>query len=185
MRKTINLIVMLCCVFLVACSSVQEKAPSNEDVKNVVYTLGAGDNIFISVFEEENMQLHFRIHQGGKINFPYIGEVECEGRTAREIGVDIEARLKDGIINRPIVTVTIERFRNFYIGGEVEMPGKYEFEPNLTVEKAIMISGGVTDRGDDTDVNVRDAQTGKLIENVEATYPIKPGDAIYIEMSFF
>ena len=175
------IIIFLSISSLFGCSS---KEPT-KTIEPSDYILGAGDRLVISVFQEPDMQMRLKIHSGGKLNFPYIGEVVCAGRTAREIEKDIENRLKDGVIKQPSVTVTIEKFRDFYIGGQVEAPGKYEFEAGLTVEKAIMIAGGVTDRGDATDVNVRLAQTGELKEDVEPTFPIGPGDTIYIEMSFF
>ena len=84
-----------------------------------------------------------------------------------------------------MVTVSIEAFRKFFISGEVANPNGYEFQPGLTVEQAIAMAGGFTDRSDRDGINIRLAATNELIEDVGPTYPVGPGDVVIIEQSFF
>ncbi|PQJ88254.1 polysaccharide biosynthesis/export family protein [Aliivibrio sifiae] len=149
------------------------------------YVLGAGDSIDISVFKEPEMSLQLKIHRGGFVNFPYIGDIQLIGRTPAQVEKDIELKLEDGYIVQPMVTVSIEAFRKFFISGEVANPNGYEFQPGLTVEQAIAMAGGFTDRSDRDGINIRLAATNELIENVGPTYPIGPGDVVIIEQSFF
>ena len=60
------------------------------------------------------------------------------------------------------MTVNITRFRDVYIGGEVENPGAYAYRPGLTVEKLIALAGGFTDRADRQAIELR---TSTLQEN--------------------
>lgn len=168
-------------------SDTQEKAKTeqSQQKEDLGYILGAGDTIQISVFKEPEMTTRLKIHRGGYVNFPYLGEIKLSGRTPTQIEEDIEARLADGYILQPMVTVSIEAFRKFFISGEVANPNGYEFQPGLTVEQAIAMAGGFTDRSDRDSINVRSAATNKLIEDVAPTYPVGPGDVVIIEQSFF
>ncbi len=71
------------------------------------------------------------------------------------------------------------------IAGEVEQPNGYEYQPRLTVEQAIAMAGGFTDRADKGDINIRSGSTLELIEDVELTHPVNPGDTVIVEQSFF
>ena len=149
------------------------------------YVLGAGDSIQISVFKEPEMTLRSKIHRGGFVNYPYLGEIQLLGRTPAQVERDIELKLEDGYIMQPMVTVSIEEFRKFFISGEVANPNGYEFQPGLTVEQAIAMAGGFTDRSDRDGINIRLAATNELIKDVGPTYPVGPGDVVIIEQSFF
>ena len=43
--------------------------------------------------------------------------------------------------------MAITEYRKFFVSGEVKSPGGFSFEPGLTLEKAIALSGGFTGKG--------------------------------------
>ncbi|EID0061291.1 polysaccharide export protein, partial [Vibrio vulnificus] len=47
------------------------------------------------------------------------------------------------------------------------------------------MAGGFTDRADKGDINIRSGSTLELIEDVELTHPVNPGDTVIVEQSFF
>ncbi|HAS6165882.1 TPA: polysaccharide export protein [Vibrio vulnificus] len=149
------------------------------------YLLGTGDKIEIIVYGEDDLSMKLKIGKAGLVNFPYIGEVKLTGRTPSEIETEIENRLRGDYLLNPMVTVNLESFRLFYISGEVEQPNGYEYQPRLTVEQAIAMAGGFTDRADKGDINIRSGSTLELIEDVELTHPVNPGDTVIVEQSFF
>ncbi|EJE8555718.1 polysaccharide biosynthesis/export family protein [Vibrio vulnificus] len=149
------------------------------------YHLGTGDKIEIIVYGEDDLSMKLKIGKAGLVNFPYIGEVKLTGRTPSEIETEIENRLRGDYLLNPMVTVNLESFRLFYISGEVEQPNGYEYQPRLTVEQAIAMAGGFTDRADKGDINIRSGSTLELIEDVELTHPVNPGDTVIVEQSFF
>jgi len=72
----------------------------------------------------------------------------------------------------------------YYIYGEVNRSGRYEYEKNLTFEKAIIVAGGYNPFASKSSVTVRRAgeektQKFKLHEQVE------PGDVIIIKKRWF
>ena len=74
----------------------------------------------------------------------------------------------------------------FFVNGEVEKPGKYGYETDMTFRMAISMAGGMKERADDDKVYVihdsADRQTYR-VENLDGK--IKPGDMITIKQSFF
>ncbi|ELP8107634.1 TPA: polysaccharide export protein [Vibrio vulnificus] len=166
-------------------SSPQMTQKEQRDASLDDYHLGTGDKIEIIVYGEEDLSMKLKIGKAGLVNFPYIGEVKLTGRTPSEIETEIEKRLRGDYLLNPMVTVNLESFRLFYISGEVEQPNGYEYQPRLTVEQAIAMAGGFTDRADKGDINIRSGSTLELIEDVELTHPVNPGDTVIVEQSFF
>ncbi|MCG6233854.1 polysaccharide biosynthesis/export family protein [Vibrio furnissii] len=149
------------------------------------YHLGTGDMIDIIVHGEPDMSMKLKISKAGVVNFPYIGEITLTGKTPSQVEADIENRLRGDYLLNPMVTVNLAEFRKIYVSGEVEQPNGYEYQPNLTVEQAIALAGGFTDRADRKDINIRVASNHELIKKVELTHLIQPGDTIIVEQSFF
>ncbi|EHK9051336.1 polysaccharide export protein [Vibrio vulnificus] len=166
-------------------SSPQMTQKEQRDALLDDYHLGTGDKIEIIVYGEDDLSMKLKIGKAGLVNFPYIGEVKLTGRTPSEIETEIEKRLRGDYLLNPMVTVNLESFRLFYISGEVEQPNGYEYQPRLTVEQAIAMAGGFTDRADKGDINIRSGSTLELIEDVELTHPVNPGDTVIVEQSFF
>ncbi|HAS8598011.1 TPA: polysaccharide export protein [Vibrio vulnificus] len=166
-------------------SSPQMTQKEQRDASLDDYHLGTGDKIEIIVYGEDDLSMKLKIGKAGLVNFPYIGEVKLTGRTPSEIETEIEKRLRGDYLLNPMVTVNLESFRLFYISGEVEQPNGYEYQPRLTVEQAIAMAGGFTDRADKGDINIRSGSTLELIEDVELTHPVNPGDTVIVEQSFF
>jgi len=75
----------------------------------------------------------------------------------------------------------------FYIYGEVQHPGAYRIEPNITVLKAISIGGGLTLNGTENDVVIkRMNERGALQKiDVELSEPVLKDDVIYIDERWF
>lgn len=164
-------------------SSQQANPQVHENLDD--YLLGTGDRIEIIIYGEPDMSMKFKVSKSGVVNFPYIGEVVIAGRTPSAIETEIEERLRGDYLLNPMVTINMESFRLFYIFGEVTSPNGYEFQPRLTVEQAIAIAGGFTDRADRDDISIRSGATNEVIEDVELTHPVQPGDTVIVEQSFF
>jgi len=164
-------------------SSQQANPQVHENLDD--YFLGTGDRIEIIVYGEPDMSMKFKVSKSGVVNFPYIGEVVIAGRTPSAIETEIEERLRGDYLLNPMVIINMESFRLFYIFGEVTSPNGYEFQPRLTVEQAIAIAGGFTDRADRDDISIRSGATNEVIEDVELTHPVQPGDTVIVEQSFF
>lgn len=98
---------------------------------------------------------------------------------------ELTQRLTGDYFTTPMVTVSIAEFRKYYVSGEVKSPNGFAYEPGLTVEKSIAQAGGFTDRADRKDINIRLSGSNQLLENVDLTHSVHPGDVVIIGMGFF
>ncbi|MDW4800296.1 SLBB domain-containing protein, partial [Escherichia coli] len=75
----------------------------------------------------------------------------------------------------------IESYRPFFILGEVQAPGQYPYVPNMTVESAVAIAGGVSPRArrDSVTLTHTDASgSGRFV--VPMGTPMSPGDTVLV-----
>jgi len=157
-----------------------------------VYRLGAGDLISISVYDEPDLSLELRIGLSGTVSYPLLGDVEVDGLSPKELEMKLIEKLKGPYLVDPSVSVSIMEYRPFYVTGEVEKPGSYSFHPGLTMERAISIAGGFTERASKSRIYVvhdkaDDDSNGQSIQKVKAKLSdvVRPGDVITIEQGFF
>ena len=75
----------------------------------------------------------------------------------------------------------------FYIYGEIQRPGGYPIESDLTVVKALTLGGGLTLRGTESNLHVkRKDEHGDLQEiEVELATPVLRDDVIYVSVGWF
>lgn len=184
MKNLIRCVFLLCCGALTACQSPTPllDQPGAADSR---YLLAEGDQVSIVVSGEPDMTMRFMLDNSGLIVFPYIGQLSLAGKSPEEVSAELTRRLRGDYLQNPMVTVTVSQFRKFFILGEVKKPDGYAYEPGLTVEKALALGGGFTDRADKKDISIRLSGTHQLLENVDVRHSVHPGDTVIIGMSFF
>lgn len=175
--------VLLFAVFLTPLQANQ----SGSSLSYSTYTLNAGDLINIRVFDEEDLSIEARLTDAGTISYPFLGEIQVRGRTVGQLEQDITKGLKGDYLINPRVNVTILEYRKFFVRGEVKKPGGFSFEPGLTLEKAIALAGGFSERANKKNVLVtRQSKTGQRQETLMALEgSVMPGDIINVKESFF
>lgn len=107
------------------------------------YKVHAGDEIEVSVWQDEKLLRKIIVRPDGKFSMPLAGEVVAVGRGVAQIQSELETRLKKYIPD-PVVTVSvtgIEGNRVFVIG-QVNKPGMYVMNPQLNVLQALSMAGG-------------------------------------------
>ena len=149
------------------------------------YRLGAGDHISINVFDEADLSMDFRLNDSGIVNYPLLGEIDVAGLTVKELEQRIATGLLDGFLVNPDVTVSIEEYRPIFINGEVKQPGGFPYQPGLTVQKAVTLAGGFTERARRSNFRLKRANAAGSEQEVGPDITIMPGDIITVERSFF
>jgi protein involved in polysaccharide export with SLBB domain len=164
------------------------------DVSASSYKLGAGDLVKIQVYQEPDLSLDVRIDPSGKISFPLLGEVSVAGLSPNELEMHLVKRLKGPYLVTPSVRVSIDEYRPFYVNGEVENPGSYAFQPGLTIDRAVSIAGGFTERASKDSISVAHDSSSSLLsdkksvakkKSVTLSDDVQPGDVITVKQSFF
>lgn len=151
------------------------------------YRLASGDVIRISVFGEKELSIdEIRLTDAGTFSYPFIGEVRANGRTARELEQLLTAHLKGDYLVDPRVTVSILKYREFFISGEVKSPGGYPYQPGLTLRRAVALAGGLTERASTNRISIiRDKDPSRRPQKATLDTELEPGDTITIEQGFF
>lgn len=151
------------------------------------YTLGSGDVIRISVFGEETLTIErVQLSDAGTLSYPFLGELQLLGLTVGELQDKITKGLKGDYLIDPKVSVTILEYRYFYINGEVKKPGGFPFQPGLNIHKAVSLAEGFTERASKRNIFIiSDNDPSQTRRRVDLNSPVKPGDSITVEQSFF
>jgi polysaccharide export outer membrane protein len=155
-----------------------------EDSDN--YKVSTDDEISITVFNEPDLSVNkTKIGTNGSISIPLIGQINVKGLSVTDIEKKITTLLLDGYLKKPNVSVTITEYRPFYINGEVKRPGSYPYRKDLTIEKAITLAGGFTERASKTSISLVGELDKRFVKAVSLKDTVKPGDVITISESFF
>lgn len=175
-------LIKLTCLFLIAMlvNGVMV-AISAQPQSEYQYQLGPNDVVRVQVFGEEDLTVESKVGGDGAINFPLLGSVAIAGKTVKELQEYLIGRLAEGYVRSPKVTVLLVRYRNYYVHGEVKTPGGYPYEAGLTVQKAISLAGGFTEKAETRRIaatRVVEDRAGTVILGMEA--PILPDDILAV-----
>lgn len=150
------------------------------------YRLGAGDKLRLTVFGEESLSGQYVVGTSGRMAIPLIGEINAQGATVAEVEKMIDAKLRDGYLRDPRVSLEVQSYRPFYILGEVNRPGEYPYTDDLSVVKAVATANGYTYRANKKRVYIKHVgETAEKVYPAESTTMIAPGDTVRISERFF
>jgi polysaccharide export outer membrane protein len=146
------------------------------------YTLDTGDDVRVVVFEADTLPQSFTVSASGHISVPVAGTLDVRGKTTQQVERAIAGRLRGHFIGAPQVSVQVARYRPFFVLGQVKSAGQYPFVPGLTVETAVAIAGGYTQRANLAEARLmRPGPDGStVVSYVPGGYPIRPGDKIIV-----
>ena len=191
-------IAVLSVASIVACGGTPQTPYPTTNAAIEEATLGAGDVIEIRVFYgSKEMNRGYRIAQDGSIAFPYIGKVETKGRQSREVETEIQARLADGYLNDPIVSLDVKEYnsRKIAVFGQVKSPGTQAYFDGMSILEAISQAGGFNPMAKTNSVTVTRSIDGKKVnytvpvgaiaENRAKPFSVRPGDAIFVPERLF
>jgi polysaccharide export outer membrane protein len=150
------------------------------------YSLRPNDRLRVKVYNEPEITGEYQVDASGFISIPLAGRIRAAGQTAGQVERMIIARLTDGVIRDPKVSVEVATHAPFYILGEVKKPAEIPYKPGLLVLDAIAAAGGYTYRANEKKVFIRRA--GSLVEEVhpmDMPIPVYPGDNIRVPERYF
>jgi polysaccharide export outer membrane protein len=174
--------------------------PSAEDTQAPAVpaggTLGPGDVVEVRVFQEPEHSGIWRLSPEGTIDYPLCGKVALSGRTA-STAADALNQCLARYLRRPQVSVNIREYnsKKVFVFGEVQKPGTFPLEGEMSIIQAITLAGGFTKLAAKNNTNVTrlvGGQERKIrvpVEDIgvgrEKNFPLQPGDIIFVPESFF
>lgn len=104
-----RIVILTAFITLSACSNT---AKLNDDVNvpsDYTYTIGAGDNLEVFVWGNEELSSKVEVRPDGKITSPLVNDLTASGKTPFELARDIEKVLAK-YIRDPVVSVVVTGF---------------------------------------------------------------------------
>jgi polysaccharide export outer membrane protein len=110
------------------------------------YLLNPGDQLEVSVWNEDTLQRTITVLPDGMISFPLVGHLQAAGKSAAEveavIGEKLDAFIADPEVN---VTVTSTKGNVVFVVGKVLKPGPVAMIQSTTVMQALAMAGGLNE----------------------------------------
>jgi polysaccharide biosynthesis/export protein VpsN len=143
--------------------------------------------------EIEQVSGTYTVDTEGFVNVPQVGRIRGAGLTQQQLQAAIEGAFKaSGIYTNPTITVGVPQMARFVnVGGEVRMPQRVQFTPDLTVLAAITAAGGFTEYASQSRVHLyRNMEVVKvdmrrIRKDPGYDIPLQPGDTVEVMRSFF
>ena len=160
-------------------------------------SLGPGDVFDIRVYDENQLSGTYRVSAEGAINFPLIGQVEVSGLTPSAASKSIEAKLSQGYLRSPQVSIFVKEYNSKKVSvlGQVTKPGTFTYTDGMTVIEAVVLAGGFTPIAAKNDTVVTRMEKGNKLrlnvaveaisEGKERNLCIRPGDIVFVPERIF
>lgn len=149
--------------------------------------LNSGDSIRVHVYGEDDLSFDsLLVGHNGVISYPFLGDIRVAGKTVSEVQEALVTGLKPDYLINPRISVGVVKYRPFFVNGEVRQPGGLDFQPGLTMRKAVSLAGGFTERANKKEMLVIvDSDSAREEMKVGPEYRVQPGDIITVQQSFF
>lgn len=162
---------------------------------HTAYRIGPLDVLTVTVFRVPELSAEVQVADTGTINLPLIGDVMAVGRTAKDVEMDVAARLGEKYLQNPQVTVFIKEYnaQRVTVNGAVKKPGVFPLKGRTTLLQLISMAEGLDHNRASSNVVVFREMNGKRtaarfdldeIHEGIATDPIlEPGDVVIVDDS--
>jgi len=146
------------------------------------YLLGPGDEIRMITFGDATLTGTFSVDESGQIALPLLGPVKAAGLSTAQVQTNIIDALKARkLYNNPSVVLEVANRRPVFVLGEVQKPGGFPFEPDMTVRSAVALAGGYTYRAFKLRVEiVRKTGEGRVTGQASPDAALQPGDEVTV-----
>lgn len=110
---------------------------------NAEFNLMNGERLFLRVRGNSEFSGEYRVASDGRISIPGLGRIVIAGHTPSEFEELLSDRLSAALRRDISVSVEVTQYKPFFMTGHVTRPGSLEWQPGLTVLKAISLAGGI------------------------------------------
>ncbi|RKH18317.1 polysaccharide export protein, partial [Corallococcus sp. CA047B] len=178
------------------CTPAPAPPPAAERAKTSGGSLGPGDVVEVRVFQEPEHSGTWRVSPEGTIDYPLCGKVSLSGRTASS-AADVLRDCLTRYLRRPQVAVLVREYNSqkIFVFGEVQKPGTFPVDGEVSIIQAITLAGGFTKlaaKNNTLVTRVVDGQERKIrvpVEDIgvgrERNFLLQAGDIVFVPESFF
>ncbi len=147
---------------LLSVPALAEKPMATGTSVSEEYLLNAGDILFVSVWQEKDMQQELLVSPDGSISFPLVGHLQAAGKSIPALTQDIKDRVSNFIPDAN-VTVTLRETpgNRVFVIGQVNRPGEVLMRQPMDVLQVLSAAGGGNAYADLGDVKIIRRHNGK------------------------
>ncbi|MFT5334051.1 MAG: polysaccharide export outer membrane protein [Halioglobus sp.] len=194
----------LSAIFLSGCSSTAyDEVASDKQFSppDYNYIVGAGDNMEIFVWGNEELTTTGVVRPDGKFTTRLVEDLLASGKTSTELARDIEEAYAQ-YVKHPVVSVIVNGFvgipeQQVRVVGEASQPRSVPFSKHMTLLDLMIAVGGVTEYADGNKSVLIRTENGSqnsyglrlddLLKDgdISANLHLLPGDIIIISESWF
>lgn len=170
-----------------SCASPLASLPPIDSAAPAAYQLGAGDEVRVTVVGFDTLTNTYTVSDAGSLSIPMLSAVDVRGKTPSELETLLATELeRRELAVNPSVSVQVQKYRPFFILGEVQQPGQYPYVPGMTVLTAVSIAGGYTFRAEEGGAAITRQRDGQVVRG-RATQQtlVLPGDTVYVYEDWF
>lgn len=110
-----------------------------------VYKIGAGDVLEVVFFSHPEQNRFVTVRPDGRITLPYVGEMVARGKEPAALSEEIETAYSEVLVEPQVDILMSKMGGRYYMIGEVQSSGEFEYEKPITLMQAIARAGGYTD----------------------------------------
>jgi polysaccharide export outer membrane protein len=183
---------------LAACGSAPPRAV-NLPAPIEATTIEAGDVFELRIVGEDKLPTEFTVAPDGTVDVPYVKRLKVAGLEPQEIAELIRARLmEEEYFTDPSVSVSVKAYnsKRIEVLGEVQKPGSFPLEPNMTLLRAISLAGGFSSIANRDKIIIRRRMKGgktvadtvsaeDISDNRIPDVPLQAGDSIDVKQRVF
>ena len=155
-----------------------------DEIEEDLEKMRPGDEISINIAIRDGPELPFvgKIRDEGTVTLLSNKVFIAAGKTAREFAKEVYYSY-----GSKLYPIAVTDPAPFFVGGEVEAPGKQPYSGEITVLKAIESAGGFTERANQRKVKLIRADGQQLLVNcvkvrkeAQLDVPVFPNDRIFV-----
>lgn len=156
-------------------------------------SVGPGDVFEVRVYGHKDLTGIYRVTADGKISFPLIGQIAVDGLTSAVIADRLRQGLIDGgFLKQPHVAVYVKELKSkkVFVLGQVQKPGSFSYEENMSIVQAIALARGFGPMAQKNYAIVTRIINGaekripvpveKIITDKSPNFLLQPGDIIFV-----
>ncbi|MEL6860504.1 MAG: polysaccharide biosynthesis/export family protein [Pseudomonadota bacterium] len=146
----------------------------HEDGKDAFYLIAPGDQLEVIVHTAPELTRTVTVGPDGRFRMPYSPPIQASARTVDQVRETVVAAMATELNDPDIdVLLTNAASQRVFVGGEVTNPGLFDLPGQIDPLQAIIMAGGITERGKARTVVLMRRMPGGEVKS--AVFDIKAG----------
>lgn len=133
--------------FLLVSALLLSTPGQSQETPFTEYRIGPSDVLSITVWQQPELSRTVTVRPDGFITYPLLGDLQVASMTPVQLRDLLAENLKDFVVIMPSeVTVSVDAVNSYTVSvmGEVNSPGRFSFQTQVTVIDVLAQAGGFT-----------------------------------------